>query len=133
LQFYQVNIRRIKLKKEKIKMSYNNEFSFEEIYQWNKSLTDWTLPITYATGGLLTSSTKKENFDIEKVLFNSPATIVWFKDGTKVVVQCQENDVFNKEVGLAMAVMKKAYGNKANFNNVLNKWCKEKEEIKNEK
>lgn len=40
---------------------------------------------------------------IEKVIFNPPATIVFWKDGSKTVVKAQ-GDVFNPETGLAMAI-----------------------------
>lgn len=41
---------------------------------------------------------------IEKVIFNSPATIVFWKDGTKTIVKCQEGATFDPEKGLAMAI-----------------------------
>jgi len=47
---------------------------------------------------------------IEKVKFNDPATIVWWKDGTKTVVTCHKDDTFVPYVGLAIAHMKKRYG-----------------------
>lgn len=42
-----------------------------------------------------------------RVIFNRPATIVFWSDGTKTVVKCAEFDDWNPEKGLAMAVMKK--------------------------
>ena len=41
---------------------------------------------------------------IKKVIFNDPATIVFWKDGTKTVVKRQEGAEFDPEKGLAMAV-----------------------------
>jgi len=41
---------------------------------------------------------------IEKVIFNDPATIVFWKDGTKTIVKCQEGAKFDPEKGLAMAI-----------------------------
>ena len=61
------------------------------------------------------------SFEIEKVIFNGPTTIVKWKDGTKTVVKCQEGDNFDPEKGIAMCFTKKALGNKGNFNNVLKK------------
>lgn len=60
--------------------------------------------------------------EIEKVIFNDPATIIFWKDGTKTVVKCGENDEFNPEVGMAMAISKKALGNKGNYCNEFKKW-----------
>ncbi|WP_290233599.1 hypothetical protein [Bacteroides acidifaciens] len=55
----------------------------------------------------------------EKVIFNEPATIVIWKDGSKTVVKCQKGDSYDPEKGLALCFMKKALGNKGNFNNIL--------------
>lgn len=61
---------------------------------------------------------------IEKVVFNAPATIVMWADGTKTVVKC-DNETFDPEKGLAMAISKKALGNKGNYYNTFTKWLKE--------
>lgn len=66
-----------------------------------------------------------DKFAIQRVLFNDPATIVFWKDGTKTVVKCQEGDVYSEEVGLALCFAKKALGNQGNFNNVFKKWVPE--------
>lgn len=62
---------------------------------------------------------------IKKVIFNNPATIVYWTDGSKTVVKCQDGDVFDKEKGLAMAIAKKSFGNKGNYCNVFKKFIKE--------
>lgn len=60
---------------------------------------------------------------ISKVIFNNPATIVLWADGTKTVVKRQKGDRwYDKEKGLAMCIAKKALGNKGNFNNVFKEW-----------
>lgn len=59
---------------------------------------------------------------IEKVIFNDPATIIFWEDGTKTIVKAQDGDVFDEEKGLAMAMVKKALGNKGNYCNELKKW-----------
>lgn len=59
---------------------------------------------------------------IKRVIFNPPATIVLWEDGTKTVVKCGEGDTYSKETGLAMCIAKKAFGNKGNYNNVFRKW-----------
>lgn len=65
---------------------------------------------------------------IKDVKFNDPATIVFWVDGTKTVVKCQDDDIFDPEKGLAMAITKKALGNKGNYCNVFRKWLpKDKE------
>ena len=41
---------------------------------------------------------------INRVIFNDPATIVFWKNGTKTVVKRQEGAEFDPEKGLAMAI-----------------------------
>ena len=48
---------------------------------------------------------------IKNVIFQEPATIVYWVDGSKTVVICQEGDIYDEEKGLAMAIAKKALGN----------------------
>ena len=69
---------------------------------------------------------KKENEKpkIEKVIFNEPATIVLWSDGTKTVVKCQEEE-FDKEKGLAMAIAKRFLRTNttgSNYYNEFKKW-----------
>jgi hypothetical protein len=61
---------------------------------------------------------------IKKVVFNNPATIVFWEDGTKTVVKAYDEE-FDKEKGLAMAIIKKLHNNKGNFNDLFRKWIPE--------
>lgn len=61
---------------------------------------------------------------IKKVIFNDPATIVMWEDGTKTVVKCH-NEKYDPEKGLAMAFMKKTMGNKGNYYEVVKKALKD--------
>ena len=70
------------------------------------------------------SNMNPAKFYIKKVVFNNPATVVFWQDGTKTVVKCQDGDTYNKETGLALCFAKKALGNKGNFNEIFKKWCK---------
>ena len=65
--------------------------------------------------------------EIERVIFNDPATIVIWSDGTKTVVKCA-NEEFDKEKGLAMAICKRVLGNKGNYFNEFRKWIEDEEE-----
>lgn len=62
---------------------------------------------------------------IKKVIFNNPATIVYWTDGSKTVVKCQDGDTYSKETGLALCLAKKAMGNKGNYNDIFRKWIPE--------
>lgn len=58
---------------------------------------------------------------IKNVIFNDPATIVFWDDGTKTVVKCMEGKEFNTWDGLAMAICKKLFGKK--FKKTFRTWC----------
>ena len=57
--------------------------------------------------------------DIEQVIFNDPATIVTFSDGSKVCVKACKNDKFSKETGLIYAIIKRLYANDTDENGYL--------------
>ena len=59
---------------------------------------------------------------IQQVIFNPPATIVIWRDGSKTVVKCGENDIFDPEKGLAMAISKRAFGDNRDYYKVFAKW-----------
>lgn len=61
--------------------------------------------------------------EIDNVIFNDPATIIFWKDGTKTIVKAEGED-FDPEKGLAMAISKKALGNKGNYFDIFKKWTK---------
>ena len=59
---------------------------------------------------------------IKNVIFNPPATIVFWQDGTKTVVKCGEHDIYDPEKGIAMAIAKRALGNHGNYYNKIKEW-----------
>ena len=61
-------------------------------------------------------------YQIEKVIFHDPATIVIWKDKTKTVVK-RHNEPYDREKGLAMCIAKKVLGEK--FHQTFREWCKE--------
>lgn len=74
----------------------------------------------------LDTLSKSPSVEIEKVIFNDPATIVFWSDGTKTIVKKQKEDKkkkFDKEKGLAMAISKKFFGNEGNYFEEFKKWC----------
>ncbi len=89
-------------------------------------------------------------FAIKRVIFNNPATIVFWEDGEKTVVRCMDNvevrekvvhgrkkkfkipmpsENYSKEIGLAMCIVKKTYGNKGAFNDVFKAFIPEYEQL----
>ena len=63
-----------------------------------------------------------KNAEIKKVIFNNPATIVFWSDEKKTVVKCADNETFDEEKGLAMAISKRVLGNQGNYYNEFKKW-----------
>ena len=61
---------------------------------------------------------------IKNVIFNPPATVVYWTDGTKTVVKCNENDIFDPEKGLALAVAKRCAGNRGAYYTEIRRWVK---------
>lgn len=89
-------------------------------------------------------------FAIKRVIFNNPATIVFWNDGEKTVVRCMDNvevrekvvhgrkkkfmvpmpsENYSKEIGLAMCIAKKAFGNTGAFNDVFKAFIPEYEQL----
>lgn len=65
---------------------------------------------------------------IEDVIFNGPATIVKWMDGTKTVVKAQKGkngktEKLDPEKGLAMAICKKVYGNDGRYYDIFKHYC----------
>lgn len=56
-------------------------------------------------------STRDSYDSPSQVIFNPPATIVIFNDGTKIISKCDKEDKFSKETGFLMCMLKRAYGN----------------------
>ena len=69
---------------------------------------------------------------ITKVIFNDPATIVFWSDGQKTVVKTQNDDEFDPEKGLAMAISKRVLGNQGNYYEEFKKWLPEYKELNDE-
>ena len=59
--------------------------------------------------------------EIDHVLFNDPATIIFWKDKTKTVVRA-DDEPYDMEKGFAMAIIKKIMGNKGNYFDLFKRW-----------
>ena len=76
--------------------------------------------------------TLDQNLSITNVIFNPPATIVFWSDKTKTVVKCDyEFEPYDPEKGIAMAISRKMLGNNKReyyntFKHWLKKWDKQK-------
>ena len=73
-------------------------------------------------GAPIYKNTNVKRPTIKNVIFNPPATIVFWTDGTKTVVKCQDGDEFDPEKGIAMAYIKKVNSDKGNYNEIFKPW-----------
>ena len=100
--------------------TYPEDVTYEELDDIQRNFLD-KLIVNWSFGNGVTRNVALET-GIKKVIFNPPATIVLWEDGTKTVVKAQNDDEFDSEKGLAMAISKKALGNKGNYCNEIKKW-----------
>lgn len=57
--------------------------------------------------------------EVSKVIFNDPATIVYWADGLKTVVRCQDGDAYDARTGFLMCCAKRLFGNTGRYNDVI--------------
>ena len=65
---------------------------------------------------------KTKNFyslNVSKIIFNPPATIVFWEDGTKTVVKCSAEDEFKEYYGFLAALGKKVYENNSQIKKLI--------------
>ena len=73
----------------------------------------------YATSEFLTSGFW--DVHITKVIYQNPATVVFWSDGTKTVAKCDKNDTYDDEKGFLICIFKKVFPNKR-FDVLMNMW-----------
>lgn len=73
------------------------------------------------------------SLNVSKIIFNPPATIVFWEDGTKTVVKCSAEDEFNEYYGLLAALGKKVYENNSQIKKLIDKKAEWHENKKDEK
>lgn len=71
---------------------------------------------------------RKYKHAIDKVIFNPPATIIMWRSGEKTVVKCGDDEAFDPEKGLAMAIAKHEMGNRGNYYNQIRDILEEQSE-----
>ena len=70
-----------------------------------------------------TKQSTNRRVKIKDVIFSDPATVVFWSDGTKTVVKTRGGEKYDKEKGLAMAIVKKITGNTGNYYDIFKEWC----------
>ena len=79
-------------------------------------------------GHALEEAEKEElssKLSIKKVIFNGPATIVIWADGSKTVVKLMDGDDYDPEKAIMMCLVEKMLGSKAEAKRFFKKWIPE--------
>ena len=72
-----------------------------------------------------------KNITPKEVIFNNPATVVFWSDGSKTVVKCGEGDLFNRMTGFLIAYYQKTTeSSKSEFSKLYDKLNTEEVKIK---
>lgn len=97
-------------RKEEINMR-NNCVTVQDVYN---GMTDAQQKVCqFMIGEALKNAIKSFTPDsIKKVIYNDPATIIFWSDGTKTIVKCMEDEDYDPEKGFMAAVTKKVFGDK---------------------
>lgn len=69
-------------------------------------------------------SEPKESFK-DIIIFSGPKTIVIWSDGSKTIVSCSENDMYDGYAGFCAAVAKKMFGSTSQVKKIIEKYTKE--------
>jgi hypothetical protein len=87
---------------------------------------------TITTTGLSNKKETKNKFDLKptNIIFNNPATIVHWNDGTKTVVKIMEGDTYDETYGVAMCYTKKIFGSNSKFKKMIDGFIKKQDKIK---
>ena len=83
--------------------------------------------LTFSTGDVSFNDNVRPK--IRKIIFNPPATVILWNDGTKTVVKCEDRDVYDPYFGFMAAYMKHEFGtnsaikkfmkNNSNYNDLV--------------
>lgn len=65
---------------------------------------------------------------VKRIIYNNPATIVFWTDGTKTVVKCMKDQPYSEYYGFLCALGKKIYGSNSALNRLIDSFKEEKED-----
>lgn len=61
---------------------------------------------------------------VKQIIYSGPKTIIIWSDGSKTIVSCSKNDVYDRYAGFCAAVTKKIFGSNSNIKKVINQCTK---------
>lgn len=74
---------------------------------------------------------RKNAFTLEKIIHSGPKTIVFFKNGEKVIVSCGENETYDEYTAFCADLAKKIFGSTSRAKKIMKSATVEKKEKKN--
>lgn len=66
--------------------------------------------------------------EVNRIIFNDPATIVFWKDGTKTVVKVSDSESYSPYYGFLAALAKKIYGSNSAIQRIVRQFLPEEEQ-----
>ena len=116
-----------------VKIKIGNKIYYPDTVEWKQN-PDAFPEIKISTRISPYNLDTTSNLSVTNVIFNPPATIVFWSDKTKTVVKCDPKEEYDPEKGISMAICKKLIGdNKRDYYNVFLHWIKKYEKQKQEK
>ena len=91
------------------------------------STTDKKKEVKNSVNSFATKQSTNRRVKIRDIIFSDPATIVFWNDDTKTVVKTRGGEEYDKEKGLAMAIIKKITGNTRDYYEIFKEWCGDEE------
>lgn len=91
------------------------------------STTDKKKEVKNSVNSFATKQSTNRRVKIRDVIFSDPATVVFWNDDTKTVVKTRGGEEYDKEKGLAMAIIKKITGNTRDYYEIFKEWCGDEE------
>lgn len=113
----------LNLIKEIAEESGTREYMREYIRKWSEQYSvpahETEITLRHARHCMLKQTAVKQEelyrnllcFDIERVIYSEDRTIMLFGDGTKTMATCSDGDVYSRETGLLICLLKHLYGN----------------------
>lgn len=104
------------------------DFFIDDSLLWRAPILSWhsVNPACHrprVNGEFETKQSTNRRVRIKDVIFADPATVVFWSDGTKTVVKTRGDEKYDKEKGLAMAIVKKLNGNTRDYYEIFQRWC----------
>ena len=107
--------------------------SSDWISSMNNETFSFTIPSTALSvediifNGKLSNVSIRTIPNVKRVVYNNPATIIFWSDGTKTVVKCMDGEPFEKYAGFCAALAKKVFGSTSKAKKVAG--AKKKDEV----